>query len=258
MPELVEVEVYRRAAGHLVGAEITSVRGVDGLYCAGDLTPRRLSGALRGERITGARRHGKLLLVDTTGPVVGLRFGMTGVLEVDGASTLGDLVYGPTRRDPRWLRLTLVTTGGVLAVRDPRRLGSVALDPDASVLGPDAATVGLAALRGALGDSATPVKARLMDQHHLAGVGNLIADEVLWRASLRPTRRAGSLSETEVRRLHRHLRSTIADLLERGGSHQGRLMAERRPGGRCPRDHVALQRSTVGGRTSWWCPAHQH
>jgi formamidopyrimidine-DNA glycosylase len=108
-----------------------------------------------------------------------------------------------------------------------------------------------------LAGSAAPLKARLLNQSCLAGVGNLIADEVLWRAGLAPVRPAASLSRNEVRRLHRHLGRTIADLIERGGSHRGDLMEQRHPGGICPRDGTALARSTVGGRTSWWCPAHQ-
>jgi formamidopyrimidine-DNA glycosylase len=84
-----------------------------------------------------------------------------------------------------------------------------------------------------------------------------MADEVLWRSGLSPLRPSGSLSTAEIRRLKRHLDRTIDDLLERGGSHRGDLMEERRPGGRCPRDGFELNRSTVGGRTSWWCPHHQ-
>ncbi|MDQ3757217.1 MAG: formamidopyrimidine-DNA glycosylase, partial [Actinomycetota bacterium] len=69
---------------------------------------------------------------------------------------------------------------------------------------------------------------------------------------------AGSLSASEVRRLHRHLVGTVTGLIERGGSHTGDLMAHRRPGGVCPKDGSPLRRDTVGGRTSWWCPTHQH
>ena len=124
-------------------------------------------------------------------------------------------------------------------------------------LGPDAATIAPGALAAALQGSAAPIKARLLDQSRVAGVGNLIADETLWRAGLSPLRPAGSLSPAEVRRLHRHLRRTLGDLTDRGGSHLGDLMEERHPGGRCPRDGAELVRSTVGGRTSWWCPSHQ-
>jgi formamidopyrimidine-DNA glycosylase len=96
-----------------------------------------------------------------------------------------------------------------------------------------------------------------MDQRRVAGIGNLTADEVLWRASVAPHRPSSSLMSTEHRRLHHHLRRTLDDLMARGGSHLGDLMPERRPGGRCPRDATELSRSTVGGRTSWWCPRHQ-
>jgi formamidopyrimidine-DNA glycosylase len=142
-------------------------------------------------------------------------------------------------------------------MRDPRRLGGVILDPDEAALGVDAASVRPAELRDALAGSAAPLKARLMDQARLAGVGNLIADEVLYRAALDPARPAGSLGPAEVRRLHRHLRSTIDDLLSRGGSHLGDLIPARGPGGTCPRDGTPLVRRTVGGRTTWSCPRHQ-
>jgi formamidopyrimidine-DNA glycosylase len=147
--------------------------------------------------------------------------------------------------------------GGDVRIRDPRRLGGVLLDPDESRLGPDALTLSPAGLRAALGTSTVPVKARLMDQRRLAGVGNLIADETLYRAGLDPARQAGSLSPAEVRRLHRSLRATVELLIERGGSHTGDLQPARRPGGACPRDGTALVRRTVGGRTTWSCPKHQ-
>jgi formamidopyrimidine-DNA glycosylase len=133
----------------------------------------------------------------------------------------------------------------------------VSLDPDVSGLGPDAASIGVAALAAALSGSQAPLKARLLDQSRVAGIGNLMADEVLWRAGLSPLRLAGSLTPTEVRRLQRNLARTIEVLTDRGGSHRGDLMDERRSGGRCPRDGTELTRTTVGGRTSWWCPLHQ-
>ena len=155
----------------------------------------------------------------------------------------------------RWS--TRFADGGVLAVRDPRRLGGVTLDPDLGRIGPDALAVTTSGLARALDGSMTALKARLLDQSRVAGIGNLIADEVLWRAGLSPVRPAGSLSPAEVRRLHRHLRLTLGLLSERGGSHLGDLVDERHPGGLCPRDGAALVRGVVGGRTTWWCPRHQ-
>ena len=230
----------------------------DAWYLKGGLTEAALAAAVDGRRVTAARRIGKLLLLDTDGPTLGLRFGMTGRLLVDGVPGVGELQYASVRDVPAWDRLALgFAEGGELRVRDPRRLGGVILDPDEAALGVDAAAVRPAQLRDALAGSAAPLKARLMDQARLAGVGNLIADEVLYRAALDPARPAGSLDPAEVRRLHRHLRSTIDDLLSRGGSHLGDFIPARGPGGTCPRDGTPLVRRTVGGRTTWSCPRHQ-
>jgi formamidopyrimidine-DNA glycosylase len=261
VPELPEVEAYRRLAEVVVGPVVRHVEVADPRFVRGPSGPALLRAAFEGRPFTAARRHGKLLVLDTgdgAGPRLGLRFGMTGRLLVDGEAGVDRLVYASDRDETAWDRFAVDFEGGHrLVVRDPRLLGGVELDPDESALGPDALRVGPAELRRALGTSEVALKARLMDQHRLAGVGNLIADEVLWRASLAPQRRASSLSPAEHRRLHHHLRRTMDDLMARGGSHTGDLMPERAPGGRCPRDGAELVRSTVGGRTSWWCPRHQ-
>jgi formamidopyrimidine-DNA glycosylase len=261
MPELVEVERYRVLAERAIDRTIATVESTDGWFLKGAATAQLLEGVLAGSRFTAARRIGKLLLLDVdvdVGPVVGIRFGMTGTLLVDGDDAVGQLLYGPTVRSSAWERWAVTfADGGRMVVHDPRRLGGVTLDPDVSGLGPDAASIGMGGLTTALAGSAAPLKARLLDQSRLAGVGNLIADEVLWRAGLSPLRPAGSLDNTEVRRLHRALECTLADLSDRGGSHLGDLMEERHPGGVCPKDGRSLTRSTVGGRTSWWCPLHQ-
>jgi formamidopyrimidine-DNA glycosylase len=114
-----------------------------------------------------------------------------------------------------------------------------------------------AVIRDRIAVSSSPLKARLLDQAAIAGVGNLIADETLWRAGLDPARPARSLTPTEVRRLSRHLRAVAVELLAAGGSHTGRLQPARVPGGLCPRDGCALVRRTIGGRTSYSCPKHQ-
>jgi formamidopyrimidine-DNA glycosylase len=254
VPELVEVELYRRLAERVVGRVIASVVADDAWFLKRGATPA----ALVGERVTTARRIGKLLLLDTTGPTLGLRFGMTGRLLVDGRVGLEHLEYGSSRDEPRWDRFGVgFAEGGTLVVRDPRRLGGVELDPDESRLGVDAASLRRSDLAGALRASTAPLKARLLDQSRVAGLGNLLVDEILWRAGLDPTRLSGSLSPAELRRLHHHLRATVADLLDRGGSHQGRLQAARVRGGRCPRDRAPLLRRTVGGRTTYSCPRHQ-
>ena len=264
MPEILEVELYRQLAEKGLGRPITKVWMVDGRYGRGGTSPRRLSAALTGHVFTAARRRGKLMLLDTDdGPTLGVRFGMTGGLVVDGAEALDRLLYGPGVFDEKWVRARITfVDGGHLLLHDPRRFGSLELAPDEGRLGPDALTVTLPELRRALavapGRGATaPLKARLLDQQRLAGVGNLLADEMLWRADLDPERRT-PLSDDELRALHKAVRSTLRQLGRRGGSHMGGLMEERRAGGRCPRDGAALRRATVGGRTTYWCPQHQH
>lgn len=259
MPELAEVEYYRRLAERALRREITRADAPDAWFLKGGLDSRTLRAAVKGRRFTTARRIGKLLLLDTDGgPTVGLRFGMTGRLIVDGDAGIDELLYSSVRDEPAWDRVTFhFADGGDLRIRDPRRLGGVVLDADEAHLGADAWTVTLAGLRAALARSEAPLKARLMDQARLAGVGNLTADEVLWRAGLDPARPARSLTDIELRRLHRHLRTTLDDLIAAGGSHTGALQAHRRPGGRCPRDGTELARRTVGGRTTWSCPRHQ-
>ena len=259
MPEMVEVEYYRRLAEKALDRPIAQVAAPDAWYLKRGLTKRAVTAALKGRTFFAARRIGKLLLLDTSGggPTLGLRFGMSGKLVVDGTAGIDDLIYSSNLALQKWDRFGVrFADGGDLVMRDPRRLGGVELDPDEDRLGHDASMVTQAGLRRAL-DSKAPLKARLMDQARLAGVGNLIADETLWRAGLDPARPAHSLDANELRRLHRHLRRTVDDLLVRGGSHTGDFLPHRRAGGTCPKDGAPLVRRTVGGRTTWSCPKHQ-
>lgn len=259
MPELIEVAQYAASARLVIGRQITSVEAPDTWYLKAGLTAALAADVLLGQTVVGVRRHGKLLLLDfEAGPVLGLRFGMTGRLLVDGQSAIERLEYGSSRQEPAWNRFTLIfTDGGDLVMQDPRRLGGVTLDPDEAALGTDVATATLAGLAEVLARSSAPLKARLMDQAKLAGLGNLLTDEVLWRACLDPARMAGSLAVVEVAALHHHLAITLAVLAQRGGSHLGDLQVARRLGGLCPRCGAALARRAVGGRRTYSCPLEQ-
>jgi formamidopyrimidine-DNA glycosylase len=264
VPELPEVEAYRRLAEEALDRPIASVRLLDLRYLRGGTTPRQIRRVLKGASFSAARRIGKLLVLElegtaaATGQSLGVRFGMTGSLFVDGHSAIDELIYSSKARGAQWDRFGVrFADGGDLVVHDPRVFGGVTLDPDETALGPDALALTPAELRHALAGSAAPLKARLLDQARIAGIGNLLADEILWRASLAPNRRAGSLTPAETRRLHHHIRTTLTELSARGGSHMGDLMLARQKGGRCPRDGSALMISTVGGRTTYWCPRHQ-
>jgi formamidopyrimidine-DNA glycosylase len=271
VPELPEVEFYRRLAeSSALGRPIAAVQAADTWYLKGGIDAATLGLALVGRRFVAARRIGKLALLDTDlggggadggggGVTLGLRFGMTGRLIVDGVAGVDQLLYSSVGVDPRWERFAVVfADGGRMSMLDPRRLGGVMLDPDESRLGTDLLTLTPASLRRALGTSTSPLKARLMDQARIAGIGNLIADEALWRAGLDPARPACSLTAAEIRRLARHLAATTSDFIAGGGSHTGELLPARVRDGRCPRDGHPLLRRTIGGRTTYSCPHHQH
>lgn len=260
MPEILEAEAARALiAARALDREIAKVHAPDTWFLKRGLTPAAARAALRGQAFTEARRRGKLLLVDlTSGATLGLHLGMSGRVIIDGEAAGDPLVYASNRADAAWHRFGVhFADGGALFLRDPRRLGAVELDPDEERLGPDAFALTLAYLRGVLGKSQAPVKAVLMDQSRIAGLGNLLCDEALWRAAIDPGRAAATLDADEVRCLHRAIRDTLRVLGRRGGSHTGDLTSARGPGLPCPRDGATLVRRTIGGRTTFSCPLHQ-
>ncbi|MGH9020935.1 MAG: DNA-formamidopyrimidine glycosylase family protein [Acidimicrobiales bacterium] len=260
MPEALEIESYRGLAERVVGASVA--RGFADAYVAKKLSsPSAWARAVRGLTITAARRRGKLLVLDTDGVSLGVRFGMTGVLLLDDAVGVNGLFYGPHSYQAKWIRGGLVFTDGRrLVLHDPRRLGRFEVDPDLSELGPDALSLTRrefdAALAHGRGDGPA-VKARLLDQSRVAGVGNLLADEMLFRAGVDPTTPVACLNAAQRSALYRAFGLTMRGLTRRGGSHTGDHMAARTPGGLCPRDGATMRVATVGGRTTYWCPAHQ-
>jgi formamidopyrimidine-DNA glycosylase len=179
--------------------------------------------------------------------VLGLHLGMTGGIRVD------------EEPDPKgWDRFSLeFEDGGRLALRDMRRLGRAVLDPDLSVLGPDAGEVSRDEFRERVGQGSSPIKARLMDQSVIAGIGNLMADEILWRAGIAPRMPAGGLSQDQLDEVRRAMRAVVRLTLRRGHAGAGDLNPHRVRGGSCPRCGAALERATVGGRTTYWCPRDQ-
>jgi formamidopyrimidine-DNA glycosylase len=197
-----------------------------------------------------------LVDVDDGDLVVGLHLGMSGRVVVDGEAAGDPLIYASNREVEAWHRFGVrFADGGAMWMRDPRRLGAVELDPDEERLGPDAFALAKPHLAALVARSRAPVKAVLMDQSRIAGLGNLLVDESLWRAGIDPARAANTLEPDAVARLHRAIKQTLRTLTRRGGSHTGDMPRDR--DAHCPRDGVPLQRRTVGGRTTFSCPHHQ-
>ncbi len=258
MPELPDVEVFRRCleatALHQAIARVdVRDRGVLGV------SPRALRGGLAGRAFTGTRRHGKHLFVATDGgPWLVLHFGMTGFLEysrtADGASPYARVVFG-------------FANGARLAFDDVRKLGRVSLtdDVDAFVarrrLGPDALALDAGAYRRALARRRGGVKAALMDQTCLAGIGNLYADEILFQAGIHPRRDVATLGERRRDRLYRAIRGVLRTAIRQGVDAdrfpRSYLLPRRRAGGRCPRCGGPLRTTQAAGRTGYFCARHQ-
>lgn len=277
MPELPEVESARQTIeAAALDRTIADVDDTDTYECRPH-APGEIRAALVGRSLTVAHRQGKSMWCDTSGvdgdaasgPTLGIHLGMSGRILVTGPD--GELTeggdwqggrYGKGGEEPDrkavWDRFTIAfADGGTLRLFDKRRLGRVRLDPDLSHLGPDAEQVGAKELAARVGRGTAPLKARLLDQSVVAGVGNLLADETLWQAKLSPRRPADELTARELKRLHTALHAATAAAIANGGVHTGEIIGFRSAGSHCPRCGTEMTRATIGSRTTWWCPKEQ-
>jgi formamidopyrimidine-DNA glycosylase len=247
MPELPEAERARVTLESVLGRRIARVDDSDTYVCRPH-PPGEIAAALVGHAFAGAHRRGKFLWLETeTGPTLGLHLGMAGHIALDA----------PVDK-PIWDRFSVeFEDGGRFALRDRRRLGRAVLNPDFGHVGPDAAVVGREDFRRLIGAGRTALKARLLDQGAISGVGNLLADQVLWQARIAPQRPTSQLTPAELDRLRRDLRAAVRAAIRDGGVHTGSFVQVRGREGSCPRCGQALSRATVGGRTTYWCPACQ-
>jgi formamidopyrimidine-DNA glycosylase len=262
LPELPEVESARAVlAGGALGREIVDVDDSDTYECRPH-APGEIRSALVGRRLTAVHRRGKSMWLDTSGggPALGMHLGMSGrvVLTGTGPEVEGGDYWGRGRAagDHRWTRFAVgFADGGTLLLLDPRRLGRVRLDPPVSTLGPDARGIPLASVRDRVVRGTAPIKARLLDQEAIAGIGNLLADEILFRAGIHPlapsaTAPAGPLHDAIV--------TAVEDAIAGGGVHTLPVIPYRADGAHCPHDGASMHRTKAGGRTTWFCPEHQH
>ena len=271
MPELPEVETARRLiAERALHRRIAGVDDADTFVCRPH-SPGQLRDALVGRELTAVHRRGKTIWCETSGlgdstepgPDLGIHLGMGGRIIVTGPDCEAAGAGDPDRRrerpgKPEWIRFTLeFAGGGRLELLDLRRLARVRLNPDVAALGPDALDVTPAQFRSLISRGRIAVKARLLDQSRIAGVGNLLADEALWQAKLSPARRVDTLRRQDIDRLYRAVQSALRSAILKGGAHTGDMISARHPGGTCPRCGAPMEHGTVGGRSTWWCSREQ-
>jgi formamidopyrimidine-DNA glycosylase len=271
MPELPEVETVRRQLEpRLRGRRIAGAQVLDPLWCA-PRPPAEVERALGGGRIAGIGRRGKYLLLELEGArflVMHLR--MTGNL----------LWVAPEadRRDAPHLRMRLrLDDGSRVLFTDQRRFGTgLVIDGQdrlqahlAERLGPEPLEPSFTpdALRRTAAGRTAPIKAFLLDQRRVAGVGNIYADEALFRARIHPLRAAGRLRREEVERLHGAIRETLeAGIAASGasiddyrdsngepGSMQDEFLVHLREGKPCVRCGRPVRKLRVAGRGTYVC-----
>jgi len=273
MPELPEVEsVRRQLEPALVGRRFDRVR-IDDARLVRPYEPAEVAAELEGERVGAVERRGKYLVVRfETGRVLLIHLRMTGSLLRAPNGSLPD--------DPHRRAVVRLDDGSDVAYRDVRRFGTwLLLEPGESEpylaerVGdePLDALFTAARLGERLAGRRTTLKAALLDQRTLAGMGNIYVDEALWRARLNPLRPAAGLDRNELRRLHRGIRAALEHGLARqgstlrdyrlpdgsGGSMQDEFHVYGRRDEPCDRCGTTIARTHVAGRTTWFCPTCQ-
>ena len=242
------------ALGQRIGAvEVRAPRLLQGI------SPRSLAARLKGRKFSAARRHGKYLFAGVQGGGwLVLHFGMTGWLYYLRAGVAA----------PRHVRLLIrFARDASLAYDNLRMFGLIAWANDveefihARRLGPDALQIPGKRFQEMLAGRRGGLKAMLMDQSLLAGVGNIYADEILFQARLHPSARIERLNGQQLSRLYRELRRVLRKAVD-ARAHAERmpasfLLRSRRQGGRCPRCRRKLKRATIAGRTTYYCEKDQ-
>jgi formamidopyrimidine-DNA glycosylase len=255
MPELPEVETFKRYLDSTsLHQRITGLEVRDA-YILERVSARELARRLKNRRFENTHRHGKHLFVRAGDELwLRLHFGMTGSLEY-------------LKRDeqtPKTARVLFnFANNGRLAFDDQRKFGEIELIEDVDEflqrrdLGPDALKISLSEFKAIVGKHRGAVKAILLKQQLIAGIGNLYADEILFRACVHPATEAASLSEKDLTRLFRAMRyvlkKAIALKTDFNRLPKSWLLTHRGKRGRCPRCGRALRSATIGGRTSWFC-----
>jgi formamidopyrimidine-DNA glycosylase len=250
VPELPDVEGFRVIAQNAAGRRIERVDVLDGTLLRGGR-----SDVIAGERFGDFERHGKWLMAAAGSAEVLMHFGMTGRLD-----------WAPRRSERhRHDRLVFVCSGGELRYRNMRKFGGVWIsrrgrERITGPLGPDAATVDRERFGELLVGRRGGVKAALMDQRLIAGLGNLMVDEILWRARINPRAGVRDLSKRRLDRLWAAMDEVVRESLPTGRVPpiEGWLTGARDTRDpRCPRCGTRLRRATVAGRTTVWCPRCQ-
>ena len=255
MPELPEVETFKRYLDRTSLHQCIIDVEVRDAYVLKNISARELARRLKRHRFENSHRHGKHLFVHI-GDALWLRlhFGMTGELEC-----LDDREVAP-----KTARVIFrFASNRRLAFDDQRKFGEIELIEDVDEflqsrdIGPDVLEIGLSQFKAIVARHRGAVKAILLNQRSVAGIGNLYADEILFRARMHPATEPTRLNEEDLSRLFRAtryvLRKAIALKTDFSRLPKTWLLSHRGKHGKCPRCCRVLKSQMIGGRTSWFC-----
>lgn len=277
MPELPEAEAARRLLdSRLVGASLRSVKvAQDEIVCQSE--PDEIAARLQDAEVIGTGRKGKTFWLELKDRGIAImHLGMSGSI-VDctrGADYAVDYKAEKgrgTAKDgrPKYLKLWLEADDAKIAMADPRRLARIRLadspedDEKIQALGPDAFENLPEDLYSLMEKRRTPIKALLLNQGFLSGIGNWIADEVLYHAGIRPDKQAPKLSRKESKALREAIEMVLTKACAANADHRkfpdDWLFHVRWGGGKGAETHLGeeLRRDTIGGRTTAWVPGRQ-
>ena len=255
MPELPDVETFKR---YLDATSLHQrITGVDvrSAYVLKGVSARELERRLKGRSFESSCRHGKHLFVRADGDLwLRLHFGMTGSLHY----------FKCDQRAPKHTRVLFAFVNAhCLAFEDQRKFGEVGLIENVNEflkkrgLGPDALDISLSRFRELLRTHRGAVKTILLNQKLIAGIGNIYADEILFRARMHPATDAAHLSEKNVGKLFRATRYILKKAIDAKADvrlmPKSWLLRRRGKGDKCPRCGRELKSATIGGRTAWFC-----
>jgi len=267
MPELPEVETIARGLNQRIGGDV-----IESIWLGSKPEPLKspaaeISAALQSKKIVGVRRSGKHIVFDLEPVGNGtaaaaqwiVHLGMTGSLVVSAAEA---------GRQKHTHAVVQLTSGRELRFVDPRRFGRLSVVEKFAALGAEPLDIPIEKFAMLFRGRKTPIKSALLNQKLLSGVGNIYADEALFRAGIRPRRRAASLSRDELRKLHQALKRVLKEAIRAGGSSisdyvdangdEGFFQIKHRVYGRegkpCLVCKTPIKRVVIAGRSSHYCP----
>ena len=259
MPELPEVEIFKRYLDATSLHQRIDDVDVRNTYILKETSARQLARGLKVRCFESSRRHGKHLFVLTDGQLwLRLHFGMTGSLQY----------FKNDEQVPRYAQVVFVFANSHrLAFDDQRQFGQIGLLKDVDeflkkrALGSDALDLGLGEFRNIVGKHRGAVKSVLMNQRLISGIGNIYADEILFRTRIHPATEIARLNDKALTKLFRAtqyiLRKAVAARADVNQMPKSWLLSHRGKGEKCPRCGRELKSSRIGGRTAWFCSHRQ-